>query len=69
MGLMMLRWKVFKTTKNAIRARNNLMNFRVWCLAFEQVSKKNKDNDYVKGIEDRLTKLEADEVYNIERRR
>jgi len=69
----LIKWKVFKTAKNAIRARNNLMNIRVWCLAVEHMANKLKESDmgvdYKKQIEDRLIKLEANEVYNIERHR
>lgn len=64
----MIRWKVFKTTKNPEKARNNLMNFLCWSKAVEHLAKK-LNAEYPKQIEDRLMKLQSEEVYQIERHR
>lgn len=64
----LIRWKIFKSTKSLVKARNNLMNFRSWSKAVEHLANK-LGSDYQKQIEDRLFKLEADEVFTIERHR
>jgi len=64
----LIKWRIFKTTKNSIRARNNLINFWNWSKAIKHIAKK-LGSDYPKQIIDRLSKLEADEVFNIERHR
>jgi hypothetical protein len=66
--VILVKWKVFKTTKKAERARNNLMHFHNWSNAIRHLAK-NLDANYQEQIANRLFQLEADEVYNIERRR
>jgi len=62
----LIKWTVYKRSKNPVRARNNLMNFWNWSKAIKHMAKKIGAN-YPKQIADRLSQLEADEVYEIVR--
>ena len=66
--VILIKWRVYKTTKNSMRARNNLMNFHNWSKAIEYIAEK-IGADYPKQIKKRLSWLEAEEFFSVERRR
>lgn len=75
----MIKWKVYKTTKNVKKAIHNLMDFYCWAKAVKYLEIKvkglkyaewNKQREsYDKVLAERLSILDDDTTYVMERRR
>ena len=66
----MIKWKIYRTTKNVKRALQNMMNINAWKNAFKFVSRGTiNQNSWEKTYKKKLEWMEAVEVFPITRRR
>jgi len=72
----MIKWRVYRTTKNIDRAVRNLMDIYNWKLAVKFIEKKSLKEDYrdseanwKRWYSEKLDNMESTEVFTIDRRR